>query len=1153
MTSDGMSIVHLLQLAAEVATPWLASMAGVFALMALAARLSERKPQCETIAQFRRLGLFWQIVIVLSVSSATRWAGAKGDRGGGASPSEPHVMRGFSIGDDGGQLRGGTEYAPLSVTDTPAFSNLVFSSIAVSSTNVALAATWDTITNREEAIDVYMRTNLTDGAWGHLAEVAIDTASQGVAFDVPAEWLDGAPVAFFRLGSRLDSDGDGLPDSLETLVCGSSPNLADTDGDGLDDGEELLLGTNPSSADTDGDGLSDGDEAFQFTFGNRGVAAWVDISSASNAIPLFADGDDDEVTDATLPFGAWLPNAVSATNISVDLNGIVSIGTFSSVLANSAPYNRRAGEMPVSSSPSMTIGAFWDDLIVSPELDSAISLAIEGNEGTRIAVVEFSHVGFYDGTTNDFVSFQVQFREAETNIVRVVFGEVSGLGLGGSATLGARGSHGENVEYSYNEDNAVFPGLAIAYHLGLGTDPLAADSDGDGLADGAEPALGTNPLDPDTDGDGLSDGAEVALGTNPLVLDTDGDGLSDGFETQLGTNPCATDSDEDGFPDGWEVRYGFNPLSASSPAPLDDSDMDGVSNGEEFAIGTNPISADTDGDGLEDGEEVALGTDPLDPDTDGDGMPDCWEYLNGLDPLSDDDAEVDSDGDGLTNSEEYGFGTDPHNTDTDGDGIPDDAEVMQGTDPTDRADTIPVTWVSVTGDLDMGLTKSTNTTVTIPAGTTSLVGIFIYSKEYPEYTGAASIYNDQINFNVQTNGHSVIQGSVLVNDEDGAWSAADANGQSVQNFSPVVLKGLTFLTAPGGSDLPVSVTLSAKNVSDGALPSTAIAGFFPVKLVQANRPQGCGGFNTTDSGTSYFREALPTNGIAYITGQPAAPQLTARIKGLPDWMRVTWSMLLVTERGDCRFNGIDDRELPPVTLDGSAIYDIATRLNNEIVGGRCRLGIHVRNDVYTVYPFFIRGKNPLDATAKAYIDANVDTEFQSYAWMIAKHESKSGARVYNQYNPSGNKAELPNKTAGTNYWGWGIAQIDKGRNGDSTAEVYDWHVNVASMNTILRDKRADAIRFLGYYSSAYSNLPNWTDPPSTNINGNVISAETWSILTLYNGAYGIPGQKTPSHNITFHSPLQFVPTTGQWLFHHNSKNPNYVRDVFTDSETQEVE
>lgn len=45
---------------------------------------------------------------------------------------------------------------------------------------------------------------------------------------------------------------------------------------------------------------------------------------------------------------------------------------------------------------------------------------------------------------------------------------------------------------------------------------VADDSDGDGLTD-AEEELGTNPLLADTDSDGINDGAEVANGTNPLV------------------------------------------------------------------------------------------------------------------------------------------------------------------------------------------------------------------------------------------------------------------------------------------------------------------------------------------------------------------------------------------------------------------------------------------------------------------------------------------------------------------------------------------------------------------------------------------------------------------------------------------------------------
>lgn len=342
------------------------------------------------------------------------------------------------------------------------------------------------------------------------------------------------------------------------------------------------------------------------------------------------------------------------------------------------------------------------------------------------------------------------------------------------------------------------------------------------------------------------------------------------------------------------------------------------------------------------------------------------------------------------------------------------------------------------------------------------------------------------------------------------------------------------------------------NVSDGLLPTTVFVGVFPLKVVQANMPTATGVANTTDAATSYVRTPIPTNGVAYITAEPAAPQLTAQFKDLPQWIDVTWSMTLTTERGDKRFDGIDNRTLPQVTLAGSEAYDITSGLQNEIIGGACAINIRICDAAAITYPFSIRGKNPADATARAYITANVDAEFQSFAWMIAKHESKEGAvRVYNQFNASENQyKELP--CWGTPH-GWGISQVDRGRNGDTTAEVYDWHANIMAMNTVLRSKRSDALRFLGYYSSAYSNQPNWSEPPSTNINGQVVSAEMWSTITLYNGAEGIPEQRTPTHNRTFLSPLQFDPQTGRWIFHQNTTNPNYVRDVMTNASLQEVE
>ena len=57
--------------------------------------------------------------------------------------------------------------------------------------------------------------------------------------------------------SAGDDDGDGLNSPDELLVHGTNPLLPDTDGDTLNDSDEITNGTDPNNDDTDTDGLKD--------------------------------------------------------------------------------------------------------------------------------------------------------------------------------------------------------------------------------------------------------------------------------------------------------------------------------------------------------------------------------------------------------------------------------------------------------------------------------------------------------------------------------------------------------------------------------------------------------------------------------------------------------------------------------------------------------------------------------------------------------------------------------------------------------------------------------------------------------------------------------------------------------------------------------
>ena len=137
------------------------------------------------------------------------------------------------------------------------------------------------------------------------ADMTIGFDVQVQATDPDADGLSICGELFYETDPNdADTDDDGLNDGDEVNVHGTSPTVADTDGDGLSDGVEVNThGTNPTVADTDGDGLSDGAEVNTHATDPLDPDTDDDGLSDGDEVnvhgtdPLDADSDDDGLSD----------------------------------------------------------------------------------------------------------------------------------------------------------------------------------------------------------------------------------------------------------------------------------------------------------------------------------------------------------------------------------------------------------------------------------------------------------------------------------------------------------------------------------------------------------------------------------------------------------------------------------------------------------------------------------------------------------------------------------------------------------------------------------------------------------------------------------------------------------------------------------------
>lgn len=113
----------------------------------------------------------------------------------------------------------------------------------------------------------------------------------------------GLGLAFITESPNSDRDHDGLTKAQEEEI-GTDPNNPDTDGDGLNDGDEFMkYKTDPLNADTDGDSLNDYDEVMKYKTNPLLVDTDKDGLNDGDEVlkhktdPLNPDTDEDGLTD----------------------------------------------------------------------------------------------------------------------------------------------------------------------------------------------------------------------------------------------------------------------------------------------------------------------------------------------------------------------------------------------------------------------------------------------------------------------------------------------------------------------------------------------------------------------------------------------------------------------------------------------------------------------------------------------------------------------------------------------------------------------------------------------------------------------------------------------------------------------------------------
>ena len=483
------------------------------------------------------------------------------------------------------------------------------------------------------------------------------------------------PDAFpFDAAASVDTDGDGMPDTL-TGNSTSEPPLVedlDDDNDGLLDLDEIANGTEPLNPDTDGDGYCDGSVTVGSCLAGDVFPLdeneWFDTDGDGTGNNADTDDDNDGLDDTT---EASSDPVTNSTNPDTDGDGVCD-GSVNVTINDSQICSEGPDELPTN--PNETVDTDDDGIGNNADTD-------DDNDGLSDDEEIVIGTDPLDSDTDG------DFYCDGPIVVAGCAGSDDAFPLDDSEWLDTDGDGIGNNEDT-DDDGDSYPDIweiENGYDSLDGCDPnlnsSACDQDYDGLNNGEENALGTNVTNPDTDGDGFCDGD---LGVEGICV-----AGPDAFPLDAA---ASVDTDGDGMPDT------LNGNSTSEPALIEDldDDNDGLLDLDEIANGTNLLNPDTDGDGYCDGT-VTVGVCIA-----GDVFPiDENEWFDTDEDGTGNNADIDDDGDGLSDVNETSSdpATDQLKADTDDDGYCDGFVTI--VDVCVATDTFPIDateWFDADGD-----------------------------------------------------------------------------------------------------------------------------------------------------------------------------------------------------------------------------------------------------------------------------------------------------------------------------------------------------------------------------------------------------------------------------------------------------------------------